>query len=417
MMPERNYYAHSGRQPDLSDWQSLADHLRCVAKSALAMMRSANASKSFCDSANLAGLLHDLGKYRPEFQQMIRGGSPPRERTYHKQAGAAKAYFLGDFPVAYAIAGHHGGIPDKVRLQEAIKCDSGKPVVDAVWQDAILDLGILQQLQPIKQNTATEEADLLTRMIFSCLVDSDWQDTGNHQRATRGLPPEPESQPFIATEWLDHLMKVLEEKEMQCREPAIKHARKDVLNSCLDAADGLMGVYSLTVPTGGGKTLASIAFALKHAIKHQQRRIIYVAPFVTILEQNEYAIRKALGIASDSSSLFVHHSLSDPIVSDDQFESSESAIRQAENWEAPLVISTNVQFFESLFSNNPGRSRKVHNIANSVVILDECQSLPPELVAPTCSMLRQLASRWNTTIVLCTATQPTFDHDRLKEDE
>ena len=416
-MSERNYYAHSGRQPDLSDWQSLADHLRGVANSAVAMMQSANAAEPFCRSANLAGLLHDLGKYRPEFQQMIRGGSPPRERTYHKQAGAAKAYFLGDIPVAFAVAGHHGGIPNKVKLAEAIKCDSGKPVVDAVWPDAIDDLVLLEQLQPVKQIIATEEGDLITRMIFSCLVDSDWQDTGNHQRSTRGLSPEPNADPFVATEWLEHLMKVLDDKETQCREPAIKQARKDVLNSCLVAADGLSGVYSLTVPTGGGKTLASLAFALKHAIKHQQRRIIYVAPFVTILEQNEDAIRNALGIAGHSSSLFVHHSLADPIVSDEQFEDAETKMRRAENWEAPLIITTNVQFFESLFSNNPGRCRKVHNIANSVVILDECQSLPPELVAPTCSMLRQLACRWNTTIILCSATQPAFDHEQLKEDE
>jgi CRISPR-associated endonuclease/helicase Cas3 len=416
-MSSSAFYAHSGRQADFSDWQSLTSHLQEVARSAMAMMQETNVSVHLINSAYVAGLLHDLGKYRPEFQQMIYGGSPPRERTYHKQAGAAKAYLLGDTSVSFAVAGHHGGLPNKVKLEDAIKSESGMPVADAVWSVALGDCSPLMQLQRVTHVASREDGELNTRMIFSCLVDSDWQDTGNHQRSTRGLAPDPPAQQFLGTQWLGHLLKILAEKEQQCREPKIRQARKDVLETCLEAADEENGIFSLSVPTGGGKTLASMAFALKHAVKHNQRRIIYVAPFVTILEQNENAIRKALGIAEDSLELFVHHSLADPIASDIQYESVESAIRRAENWDAPIVITTNVQFFESLFSNNPGRCRKVHNIANSVIILDECQSLPPAFVAPTCAMLRQLASRWNTTIILCTATQPAFDHDQLKEVE
>ena len=416
-MSDKIYYAHSGQQPDLSDWQRLSDHLQRVAQQSLARMQETLVAEPTCSSAYVAGLLHDLGKYRPEFQQMICGGSPPRESTYHKQAGAAKAATLGDVPAAFAIAGHHGGLPNKVKLEDAIKSDSGMQIANDVWPDSVRDLPSLFQLQHVRQNINREEGDILTRMIFSCLVDSDWQDTSNHQRSTQGLPPESNPQPFKGSEWLKHLLVVLKEKGQQCREPRIKQARKDVLETCLAAAESDKGVFSLSVPTGGGKTLASMAFALKHAIKHQQRRIIYVAPFVTILEQNEGAIRDSLGMEEDDSSLFVHHSLADPILADDQFDSSESATRRAENWDAPIIITTNVQFFESLFSNKPGRCRKVHNIANSIVILDECQSLPPELVAPTCSMLRQLATRWNATIILCTATQPAFDHDQLKENE
>ncbi len=413
------YFAHSGREENHSDWQSMQVHLTKVSLFAREMMGVALCDEGLKTCCAVAGLLHDLGKYRPEFQQMLVGLNPPRQRTYHKQAGAAKAFLLQNIPVAFAIAGHHGGIPNKTELESAIRSDNGLAVVTQVWEIACAEMPELAELAPSHlQAKNSLHADLITRIVFSCLVDADWKDTGEHDRKVKALAPEPAAAEFNGKNWLKRLLESLNEKSASCREPHVKQARSDVLDACLFAAEKSQGIFSLTVPTGGGKTLAALAFALKHAIRHCLRRIIYVAPYLTILEQNQEAIRAALGLDEQAAELFVHHSLADPPGTDDQ-ESTErdAAARRAENWDAPIIITTSVQFFESLFSNKPGRCRKLHNIARSVVILDECQTLPPELAAPTCGMLRQLAAEWHSTIVLCTATQPAFDHVELLPEE
>lgn len=413
------FYAHSGRKPDLSDWQPLAAHLTNVARIAASFMRDAVSDEELVNLTFAAGLLHDLGKYRPEFQHMLKGLHPPRNKTYHKQAGAAKASDLANAPVSFAIAGHHGGIPNRVELLEAIVSDNGRAVADQVWNVACADTPDFNTLSLGSLNPKDVlHFDLITRIIFSCLVDADWSDTGNHQRTSRGLPPELPQAQLDGERWLANVLASIEQKASACREAHIQQARASVLDACLTSAVGPQGVFSLTVPTGGGKTLAALAFALKHAIQHGLRRVIYVAPYLTILEQNEEAIRTALGFGENASEIFVHHSLADQR-GDEDTESTDqnAAARRAENWDAPLIITTSIQFYESLFSNKPGRCRKLHNVARSVVILDECQTLPPKLVAPTCSMLKQIAEEFKTTVVLCTATQPAFDHDELQPNE
>ncbi|MCY2949428.1 MAG: hypothetical protein NTZ71_14745 [Planctomycetota bacterium] len=212
---------------------------------------------------------------------------------------------------------------------------------------------------------------MLTRLLFSILVDADGTDTGRYESALNHRPAR-NSAPLLEPEKrLETLLVYLDSLSTRPMSTETRTARNTVLNSCLDAAQLESGLFTLRVPTGGGKTLAGLAFALKHAAIHGKRRVIIVAPYLTILEQT------ALG---------------------------------------PIVITSNVQFFESLFSNKPGRCRKVHQIAQSVVLLDECQSLPPGLQAPTCTMLNQIAESWGATIVLMTATQPGWQKtDRFKK--
>jgi CRISPR-associated endonuclease/helicase Cas3 len=413
------YYAHTGLSTTCFDWQPLHEHLEQVAQLAFQRAQAARpGDESLSVVAYAAGLLHDLGKYRAEFQAYLRSESVPREQTYHKQAGAAKAFGARNGPVAFAIAGHHGGLPDRSALQDLVMGSSGQPVAAAVWADATRDCPALADLPlespPLKDKLG---ADLVTRLVFSCLVDADWTDTGAHydrvyNRAPASGPPQ-----LDPARVLEHVLQYVAVRSAQCKEAEIASVRDDVLNACLTAALQKPGLFSLTVPTGGGKTLSGVAFALKHAAVNGLRRAIYVAPYLSIIDQNARVLREAIGVDRDDPTVFEHHSLAEPPGDEDVNETARmAAVRRAENWDAPIVLTTSVQFFESLFSNRPGRCRKFHNIARSVVLLDECQTLPPDLVAPTCSILGQLASQLGCTIVLCTATQPAFDHVDLHED-
>ncbi len=202
-----------------------------------------------------------------------------------------------------------------------------------------------------------------------------------------------------------------------CSEDQIKQIRRTILDACRSAAERQPGLFSLNVPTSCGKTLAGLAFALKHDATHGLRRVIYIAPSMSIREQNASVFRDALGVAANAPDVFEHDSLAEPPGDSATDETARAAARRAETWDAPVVVTTNVQFFESLFGNKPGQCRKLHNNARSVILLDECQTLPPGLVAPTCGMLKQPASDLGCTIVLCAAAQPAFNRDSLRPDE
>lgn len=407
--------AHAARNAD-GTWRpphDLAEHLTCV--SALA------ASKGLCFGgdgwARLAGLWHDLGKYRPGFQAYIRNQSGfEREnahiegqsgRVEHSAAGAVHAIdTLGDMHgrlLAYLIAGHHAGLPDWngspsslfQRLDRARREGHLDEVCRANPPQAIMDADGRKPASRPKGEA--KDLHLWLRMLFSCLVDADFLDTEAYMAPELTTPRK--GQPDI-----DALLKsftaYMDELRAQAPDTPVNRLRANVLAQCVERArqDRGSGLFSLTVPTGGGKTLASLAFALHHAKVHGKRRVIYVIPYLSIIEQTAEVFRKVFG----EGVVIEHHSQLDP----DQ-ESLRSRLA-AENWDAPLIVTTNVQFFESLYAARPSRCRKLHNIVDSVVILDEAQLLPPEGLDPCLAAIRALSAHYGVSFVLCTATQPAF---------
>ncbi len=373
-------------------------------------------------AAWVAGLLHDVGKYRDGFIRYLQSQQVPGVERFHKEAGAAWAETLRLEPLVSAILGHHGGMLDRSKQEDSLDGPAGRKALDSIRDRALSDCPALVVLGsgPASAFNALNDLDLefVTRLVFSCLVDADWTDTGCHERAAKGLPLDPVPPAFVAEEWLSTLLAHLAEKRKDSRGGPVADVRKEVLEHALEAAARPAGFFTLTVPTGGGKTLSGLAFALAHARTHGLRRIIYVVPYLSILEQNAAAIRAAVGLSRDDPIVFEHHSLADVGTPSKGAEETrlDDPSRRAENWDAPIIITTNVMFLESLFSNQPRRCRKLHNIARSVIILDECQNLAPALLSPTCAMLKQLVKILGCSVVFSTATQPTLNHRKLNSD-
>jgi CRISPR-associated endonuclease/helicase Cas3 len=404
--------AHAAKD-DAGQWREphyLEEHLAGVAEIASCHAQTFGAS----DWAALASYWHDLGKYRPAFQAYIRNASGFEaenahiegigKRVDHSTAGAAHAIAeLGEGAgrlLGYLITGHHAGLPDWngdnaslfQRLAAAEKAGWLKEVCDQQPPD-----GILHGQRPTSRPKGTkDDVHLWLRLLFSCLVDADFLDTERYMKSAASLqrcayPP--------VTGLLDRFTVHMQGLVKQARPSPINQLRAKVLNQCIDRAAESRGngLYSLTVPTGGAKTLSSLGFALHHAIHHGKRRVIYAIPYLSIIEQTADIFREIFG-----DDLVEHHSNLDP----DQ-ETLRSRLA-AENWDAPLIVTTNVQLFESLFAARSSRCRKLHNLVNSVVILDEAQLLPPEFLEPCLAAIRTLSTHYGVTFVLCTATQPAF---------
>jgi len=392
-----HYWAHTDNpkgQPHL-----LKDHLREVGKLARQFAEAGN--PDLAEAAEWAGLLHDLGKYRDEFQQYLRDERESSVETHHAIYGAALAFNHRKLALAFAIAAHHAGLHDTEALRELLK-------------GARYDFNCLPELQ---QRFETEvgklnldfpdlefgkdklRLEMFTRMIFSALVDADFLDTEIHyQMQTRNsFALEPERM----------LAQLLAEKNSKPSSGALNALRNRVFQQCLDAAALPPGFFSLTVPTGGGKTLSGMAFALKHAQLHGLRRVIVVIPYLSIIEQNAAQYRRIFD-PEDKGIVIEHHSAVK--VPDDADEAQRRSPLEyaAENWDAPIIVTTSVQFIESLFASRTSRCRKLHNIARSAVIFDEVQTLPTHLLNPLLNVLRELQRTYSVSFVFSTATQPAF---------
>ena len=417
---EREYWAHVQNVDGALQHHRLDAHLRKVA----ALAATSAALFGAATWAELAGRWHDLGKYRAGFQRKLRvaGGIDAHiegagDRVTHSTAGAIHAVrALGEAHgsvLAFLIAGHHAGLPDRHTndgaggaLSERLQGDGGAlEHCEALAEDVPPD--ILEAPASAPAITADAEGFALwVRMLFSCLVDADFLDTErffNPQLVeVRG------KYPALATikACFDDAMAMKVAASASHVMSPVNTLRADVLAQCrTKGADAALppGFFSLTVPTGGGKTLSSLAFALEHACTHQRRRIVYAIPFTSIIEQTAAVFRETFaGLGTDI--VIEHHSSLD-VREDRENHASRLA---SENWDAPLIVTTNVQLFESLHAARTSRCRKLHNLVGSVIVLDEAQQLPREFLASVLRVLRQLVAHYGVSVVLCTATQPAL---------
>ena len=421
------FYAHSILGSDKSLWQTLPDHSRDVSQLAATF----GATLGIATATGRAGLLHDIGKFTAAFQRRIAGSG---ETAEHSIQGAWIAQEMAKTPserimadlIAYAIAGHHAGLPDAVNqempgasLTERLNRHAGQGL-DPAWK---AELAIGDQPAPgmpanFKWNSANKPAfafqiSVLGRMVFSCLVDADYKDTEAFYAGVEGRqidrtwPDLQDRLPALIAAYDAHMTR---KADLSTR---IGRLRGEILAHVRGGAAMEPGLFTLTVPTGGGKTLASLGFALDHARMHGHRRIILAIPFTSIIDQTVDVFRAAFDGAAPDDVLLEHHSaIDDEAMSADKRErtAGKDKLKLAmEDWAAPIVVTTNVQLFESLFASRTSRARKLHNIAGSIIILDEAQTLPRHLLVPSVRMLDELAKNYGCTIVLCTATQPALD--------
>lgn len=422
-MPSK-YFAHSANQ--VGEWHSLAEHLMSVSQ--LAMGFAGNAA--WGGEAALAGLLHDLGKYADRFQARLRGQDSGLD---HWSQGAWLALVEHRaIAAALAIQGHHVGLqratsdalrrldPEMLVLNHPLRLDLSDPKPAHLKQRANED-GLAFQTP---KNTALSQqagmaravASMLdVRLLFSCLVDADFLDTEAHFNGdlSSKQPRDPGIvlDPLAALAALDIHMRdgVRAGSQADIR---VRDARESLWQAATHSAQTSPGIFTLTAPTGSGKTLAMLKFALEQAARNELKRIVVVVPFLTIIEQTARVYR---AVFKDFPEHFIleHHSLAGLGKEGSQNDSEENADRQrrllSQNWDAPIVLTTNVQLLESLFSNRPSSCRKLHNLMESVILFDEAQSLPQHLAVPTLAALSHLSSAYRSTVVFATATQPAFD--------
>lgn len=377
--------------------QTIEEHLKGTAE-----LCRLYASAFGCEEqGEAAALMHDIGKYSEAFQHRLSGGA----KTDHSTAGAYELYKSKRVVEAFCVSGHHSGLPDGgtrgdvdgatffARISKASKgCIPDYSAFPAIEiKHCIPDSRFIKSI---------EKTFFYTRMLYSCLVDSDFKDT---ERFMSGS-----TQSNNSASNIDELNNRLDRFIFPWFNPQgeLNKKRCEILNNCIHEGEHSgKGLFTLTVPTGGGKTVASLAFALRHAKQNGIRRVIYVVPYTSIIEQNAEVFRNVLG----NENVLEHHS---GFLFDKEENLSESfnyLSRALEDWDVPVIVTTAVQFFESLFSNRSSKCRKLHNVANSVIIFDEAQMIPVSCLKPCVFAISELVANYNSSAVLCTATQPALN--------
>lgn len=423
------YLAHSKNR--VGDEEPLRTHLTRVAQRAAAYAKAFGAE----EEAALLGWLHDLGKYSPRFLERLQGRERGLDHWTMGAIVARKKYGRKGIAAAVAILGHHVGMQHAGKLVEEFKELLGNPPTNLTENDPEIllrrftedGLVLSDSLQASVYDSDPGKPGLTgmldIRMLFSTLVDADFIETEAHfearspgtrqYRPIMDLPLHAESAIELLRNRVVEIAQTVEASER------LKALRADLLSTCLQKGAEPPGVFTLSAPTGAGKTLAMLAFALEHARQHGLRRIVVVIPYLSIIEQTVRIYRELLSphfgqfyVLEDHSLAGVRkrHDENDERLEDHVDGATRTARLLAENWDAPLVVTTSVQCLESLFANRPGACRKLHRLAKSVILFDEVQTLPPSLAVPTLATLSRLCERYSSTVVFSTATQPAFDH-------
>lgn len=407
------YIAHVRRDDD-ETWASphlLSEHLTGTAKLAKAFSARFNSG----EWGEAAGLAHDAGKGRMAWQKYLKtksgygfdeeahleGKKGKISHAIHGAKAVEELYGKGIGRVlSYCIAGHHAGLQDwsgaegagqtSLQYQETQLKDTSD--IEA-W--VINNMRSAKPTSPPWNFTSGLDMSLWIRMLYSSLVDADFLDTEAYMDSGKA---DDRGDYLTIQDLLERFNQFIKRLDETSEDTPINKIRRDIRSRCVRAANNQQGSFSLTVPTGGGKTLSSLAFALEHAKVHSLHRIIYVIPYTSIIEQNADVFRSAVG----KDQVVEHHS---SLNEDDDTVKSRLA---TENWDAPIIVTTSVQFFESLFAAKSSRCRKLHNIVKSVVILDEAQLVPVEYLEPLLETMQLLTEHYNVTFVISTATQPAF---------
>jgi len=412
MSDHKKFYAHTKPGKPQSEWQPLEDHLKNVAELAKKFAEEFGSG----DWGYLAGLWHDLGKYQNEFQKMLKSNDPDASvedylgHVNHSSSGALLADKIFKQPfgriLSYAVAGHHAGLPDWMheigsggslssRLKEIDLLERIKDVIPV----EIVNQPMPKFAPPCNKPIYDEHLHIWLRMIFSCVVDADFLDTEKFMEPEKS---EHRVRSANFSQLINPFNQYMAEKRAQAEHNPINLQRQSILAMCREKAKLPRGIFSLAAPTGSGKTLSVMAFALEHALQNNNKcpmhRIIVAIPYTSIIEQTAAVYKEIFGEAN----VLEHHSNLDP-----DRETLKNRLA-SENWDMPIVVTTNVQLFESLFASRTSACRKLHNIVNSIIILDEAQMLPPEYLKSILSVLQGLVNNFGVTVVLCTATQPAI---------
>ena len=405
--------------------QSIGEHCLNVARLARELIYEDENSCELKDLAYNAGLLHDFGKYRPDFQRYILSASganqsgkvPPK--APHAIVGAIEARRLFDDPMiadtlAYCISGHHRGLYDHNEMERRLRHGEHKR-----WCDACEKLTSVEDLGTTDCDDVGEPYDLqmAIRMLFSALVDADRLDT------ERFMTPDLSAERlrirgnYASLCTLRERLIARTESFRSAPDTPVNRARAYFLESCRTHGAGSdPGIYTLSLPTGAGKTISSMVWALEMAIRNHHDRIIYVIPYTSIITQTAMVFREIFG----KENILEHHSevVVEQQTEDDNSDEQMSRLKfLTENWDAPIILTTNVQFFESLFASKPAKCRKVHSIANSVIVMDEVQALPEGFLSPILSAIDTLSEAFHCSILCCSATQPVYDEDLNSPDD
>lgn len=400
-------YAHSRNQA--GSRHDLLEHLSSVAD-----LSGRFASK--LDAAELGRLLgtwHDVGKFNPAFQAYLQDcEADPQTRRRgpdHKAAGVRLAFESALSLLGLLLHGHHGGLTTPSALKSWYEVAGTDPGVEASISQARNVVSRIEPEMAVLPEFAEHDplsAELFLRLLFSTLVDADFLDTEGH------FSPELTGRRGSEAT-LEELRLRLDANQVRlpAKNHSVSRARWEIFADCVRAASKPPGLFRLTAPTGAGKTRSVMAFALAHAVKHEQDRVIIVSPFISITEQTTDVYQEIFETEPSVAPVVLeHHS---GVVADDEsdrFSAGHQWARlAAENWDAPVVVTTAVQLFESLFARSTSRCRKLHRLVNSVIVLDEAQALPAHLLTPILDVIKDLTRYYNTTVVFSTATQPAFD--------